>query len=92
MSEELDTDFGSRREARETVLNILYAADNHEQSLTEYLEEQPLEPEEFVSDLVKGISTHLERIDSIINRIAELNINRIVTMINAELEVLAKNV
>ncbi len=71
MSEELDTDFGSRREARETVLNILYAADNHEQSLTDYLEEQPLEPEQFVSDLVEGISTHLERIDSMIGQFAE---------------------
>ena len=59
MSEELDTDFGSRREARETVLNILYAADNHGQALTDYLDEQPVEPEQFVSDLVKGISTHL---------------------------------
>ena len=50
MSEELDTDFGSRREARETVLSILYAADNRGQSLTDYLEEQSVEPELFVSD------------------------------------------
>jgi len=71
MSEELDTDFGSRREARETVLNILYAADNHGQSLTDYLDEQPVEPKQFVSDLVKGISTHLERIDSMIDQFAE---------------------
>ena len=33
-----------------------------------------------------------ERIDSIIRRISELNVNRIITQINAELEVLAKNV
>ncbi len=71
MSEELDTDFGSRREARETILNILYAADNHGQSLTDYLDEQPVEPKQFVSDLVKGISTHLERIDSMIDQFAE---------------------
>lgn len=33
-----------------------------------------------------------QRIDSIIQRISELNVNRIITEINAELEVLAKNV
>lgn len=33
-----------------------------------------------------------ERINSIIDRISELNVNRIITQINAELEVLAKNV
>lgn len=33
-----------------------------------------------------------ERIDSIIDRVSKLNVNRIITMINAELEVLAKNV
>lgn len=33
-----------------------------------------------------------ERIDSIIDRIKELNVNRIITDINARLEVLAKNV
>ena len=71
VSEELDTDFGSRREARETVLSILYAADNRGQSLTDYLEEQSIEPELFVSDLVKGISAHLERIDSKISQFAE---------------------
>lgn len=71
LNEELDTNFGSRREARETALNILYAADNHEQPLTEYLQEQPVPPEEFVSDLIEGIFTHLERIDSIIDQFAE---------------------
>lgn len=33
-----------------------------------------------------------QRIDSIIDRISQLNVNRIITLINAELEVLAKNV
>ena len=33
-----------------------------------------------------------QRIDSIIRRISELNVNGIITQINAELEVLAKNV
>lgn len=33
-----------------------------------------------------------ERIDSIIDRISELNVNKIITTITAELEVLAKNV
>jgi hypothetical protein len=33
-----------------------------------------------------------ERIDGIISRISELNLNRLITEINAELEVLAKNV
>ncbi len=33
-----------------------------------------------------------ERIDSIIKRVSELNVNRIITEITAELEVLAKNV
>jgi len=71
LNEEPDTNFGSRREARETALNILYAADNHDQTLTEYLQEQPVPPEEFVSDLIEGISIHLEKIDSIIGQFAE---------------------
>lgn len=33
-----------------------------------------------------------ERINSIIDRVAELNVNRIVTLIDIELEILAKNV
>ncbi|MGD2113431.1 MAG: hypothetical protein PVG07_00150 [Acidobacteriota bacterium] len=33
-----------------------------------------------------------ERIDRIIDRVSQLNVNRIITQINAELEILAKNV
>lgn len=33
-----------------------------------------------------------QRIDSIIDRVSELNVNRIITEINAQLEILAKNV
>ena len=51
MVENSDTNFGSRREAREIALGILYAADNHDQDLIDYSKNQPVPPEEFVSDL-----------------------------------------
>ena len=48
MVENSNTNFGSRREAREIVLGILYAADNHDQDLIDYSNNQPVPLEEFV--------------------------------------------
>ena len=69
--ENSDTNFGSRREAREIALGILYAADNHDQNLVDCLNNQPLPPEEFVADLITGIAENSERIDTIIDDFAE---------------------
>ena len=71
MVENSNTNFGSRREAREIVLGILYAADNHDQDLIDYSNNQPVPPEEFVSDLITGIANNAERIDTIIDDFAE---------------------
>lgn len=61
---------GSRREARERALTLLYEAEVKEISGDEALAMQPLPPEEFVADLVRGVDAHRERIDALITRYA----------------------
>ena len=63
--------FGSRREDRETALGILYAAETQGRENLEVLNEQPVEPESYVSDLIKGISSKQEEIDLLIERNAD---------------------
>ena len=49
--------FGSRREDRETVLGILYAAETQGRENLEVLSEQPVKPESYVYEPVSY--THL---------------------------------
>ena len=59
---------GSRREARERAVSLLYEAELKEQSPDEVLADLPLAPEDFVIDLVRGVGRHRERIDALIER------------------------
>ena len=61
---------GSRREARERALSLLYEAEAKAQSPGEVLADLPLEPEPFVVDLVMGVAKHQQRIDELIGRFA----------------------
>jgi transcription antitermination protein NusB len=61
---------GSRREARERALSLLYEAEAKSQSPGEVLADLPLEPDPFVVDLVTGVAKHQERIDELIGRFA----------------------
>lgn len=61
---------GSRREARERALSLLYEAEAKEQPPLDVLADLPIEPDPFVVDLVTGVATHQVRIDELIGRFA----------------------
>lgn len=62
---------GSRREARETALGILYAADAQGSDLREVLAERPIAPPEYAVDLVEGLADGLAEVDALVGRFAE---------------------
>ncbi|MDQ1375778.1 MAG: transcription antitermination protein NusB [Actinomycetota bacterium] len=57
---------GSRREARERAVSLLYEAELKDQAPAEVLADLPVPPEEFVVDLVGGVGRHRDRIDQLI--------------------------
>ena len=61
---------GTRREARERALSLLYEADAKDVTPEEVLRELPVAPAEFVSELVRGVGEHLEDVDRFIARYA----------------------
>ena len=62
---------GSRREARETALGILYAADVQSRELRTFLDERPVKPPEYAMDLVFGLADALSEVDDLVGRFAE---------------------
>ena len=58
---------GSRREARERALTLLYDAEAKSIDPAAVLATLPLEPERFTADLVEGVSEHLVEIDEVIS-------------------------
>lgn len=61
---------GSRREARERALSLLYEAEAKGITGASVLAELPLQPEPFVADLVRGVGAHQARIDELVDRLA----------------------
>lgn len=62
---------GSRREARETALGVLYAADSRGSDPLEVLADQPVQHEDYTIELVEGVAEHIVEIDELIDRFAE---------------------
>ena len=62
---------GSRREAREMALGLLYSAEAHNADPRELLAAQRVPPEDYTGLLVEGVAEHLEEIDTLIDRYAE---------------------
>lgn len=62
---------GTRREARERALSLLYEADLKAESPDEVLAALPLEPEAFVVDLVAGVGKYKDEIDALLTRYAK---------------------
>ena len=62
---------GSRREARESALAILYAAESRGEGLLEVLATQPVPPGGYVIEIVEGLAGVLVEVDEIIGRFAE---------------------
>ncbi len=59
---------GSRREARERALALLYEADAKGCTPGEVIAELPVPPEPFAVDLAVGVERERERIDALITR------------------------
>jgi transcription antitermination protein NusB len=59
---------GSRREARERALGLLYEAHAKSLSPADLLAELPVAPDPFAADLVVGVGAHAARLDEIISR------------------------
>lgn len=57
---------GSRREARERALALLYEADVRETSGAEVLANQPVEVESYAASLVAGVSAERASIDEVL--------------------------
>lgn len=61
---------GSRREARERALGLLYEAEAKGITPAEVLAELPVPPDPFAADLVAGVGAVQERLDELISRFA----------------------
>ena len=61
---------GSRREARERALSLLYEADAKGIAPDAVLADLPVAPDGFAANLVMGVGAEQERIDELISRFA----------------------
>ncbi len=61
---------GTRREARERALSLLYEAEAKDSSIADVLAELPLAADEFTVDLVNGVERDQVAIDELISRFA----------------------
>ena len=61
---------GGRRESRERALSLLYEADAKDITPGEVLAELPVDPDPFVTALVRGVESRAEEIDKLIARFA----------------------
>ena len=62
---------GTRREARERALSLLYEADAKGASPAAVLTDQVLAPEAFAADLVAGVEQHQAEVDGLIRQFAK---------------------
>ncbi len=63
------TDVESRRAARERALELLYESEIKGVTVGELLAEQPIEPAELATELVRGVEAHRDRIDELLERL-----------------------
>jgi transcription antitermination protein NusB len=70
-SEEGEPLLGTRRQARELALSLLYEADTKGAPPGDVLAEFPIDPDPFAADLVGGVGEHHEQIDELIRRFAK---------------------
>jgi N utilization substance protein B len=62
---------GSRREARERALGLLYEAESKSLTPAEVIAELPIPPEPFAAELILGVADHLDEIDATIRSYAK---------------------
>lgn len=61
---------GSRREARERALALLYEAEVKDRPVADVLAELPVAPEPFAVELVTGVDEHRAELDALLTRFA----------------------
>lgn len=61
---------GSRREARERALALLYEAEVKDRPVADVLAELPVAPEPFAVELVTGVDEHRPELDALLTRFA----------------------
>jgi transcription antitermination protein NusB len=61
---------GSRREARERALSLLYEAELKDQAPGDLLGELPVDPDPFAAELVRGVGAHQGELDEVIAHFA----------------------
>jgi N utilization substance protein B len=61
---------GSRREARERAIGLLYEAETKGVTPAELLADLPVAPDEFATELVLGVGAHLAELDALITSYA----------------------
>jgi len=62
---------GSRREARERALGLLYEADAKDTSVTDVLAELPIDPDPYARAVARGVDDHRVELDELITRYAK---------------------
>jgi N utilization substance protein B len=62
---------GSRREARERALALMYEAETKSMTPAEVIDALPLPPEPFAAELLVGVGDHAEEIDATIRAYAK---------------------
>ena len=62
---------GSRRQARERALSLLYEAESKDVSAAAVLASLPVEPAPFAAELVAGVGEHVEELDKWISSYAK---------------------
>jgi transcription antitermination protein NusB len=64
-------DLGTRREARERALELLYEADAKGVTPDEVMAQLTVAPDEFAADVVRGVGTNLAEVDELLRRFAK---------------------
>jgi N utilization substance protein B len=62
---------GTRRQARELALSLLYEADTKDAAPAAVLADFPIDPDPFAADLVGGVGEHQDEVDGYIRRFAK---------------------
>lgn len=62
---------GSRRQARERALGLLYEAQAKGATAAEVVDEQPVPPDPFAVELTLGVGEHTEELDALIRSFAK---------------------
>ncbi|MEA3056397.1 MAG: transcription antitermination protein NusB [Actinomycetota bacterium] len=67
----MSPELGTRREARERALELLYEADAKGITPDAVMTDLPVAPDEFASDVVRGVGQHLAEVDELLRRFAK---------------------